>query len=149
LDIGANDGHMLSELCRHSRKDYFAVALEKEVGTLKGFFGAAICANADAIPMCDGFFDYVVCSATRKHVRNSLAMAKEAYRVLRPGGKFLVIDPCAAIVRIGVLVGKFDRRYLHHVPNRNEICAELKHAGFESVRVTGVAFVQATGIKAA
>lgn len=147
LDIGANDGQMLSELCRQTGKDYFPVALEAGFGALKSFAGAAICASADAIPIRDGFFDYVVCSASRKHIRNSLALAKEAYRVLRPGGKFLVIDPCAVIVRIGLRIGKFDRRYLHHVPNRSEIRAELKGAGFESVRVRGVAFVQVIGIK--
>jgi len=52
-----------------------------------------VCASGTALPFRDSVFDVVVCSAARKHVRDTATLTREFLRVLRPGGRVLVIDP--------------------------------------------------------
>lgn len=48
--------------------------------------------NASSMPFPDGSFDLIVCRAAFKNFAEPVAALKEMRRVLRPGGKTLIID---------------------------------------------------------
>ncbi len=48
--------------------------------------------NASAMPLADGLFDCIVCSAAFKNFAEPVKALDEMYRVLKPGGKALIID---------------------------------------------------------
>jgi ubiquinone/menaquinone biosynthesis C-methylase UbiE len=48
--------------------------------------------NASAIPFRKDTFDFIVCRAAFKNFSQPLAAMNEMYRVLRPGGRALIID---------------------------------------------------------
>lgn len=48
--------------------------------------------NASAMPLADAQFDLVVCRAAFKNFAQPLAAVNEMFRVLKPGGKALIVD---------------------------------------------------------
>jgi len=48
--------------------------------------------NASAMPFADGTFDLIVCRAAFKNFSQPLAAIDEMYRVLKPGGRAIIID---------------------------------------------------------
>src|ERR1700737_4020757 len=149
LDVGAASGAMLEELAAQNCGKGFFVGLEP------GFALAAmsrlpmVCAYATSIPFRDDTFDAVICSATRKHVRDSSLLMSEIARVLRPGGRVVIIDPHPWLIRLGIFTGKFDRRYVHHVSHALEICEEMRRAGIEPASSSTGIFICCVGEKSA
>ena len=70
--------------------DMLAVARKKIVAPWVSFQLASV----DALPFADGSFDHVICSYGLHEIPRDIRAAalKEAYRVLKPGGKFLTLD---------------------------------------------------------
>ena len=58
--------------------------------------------NASHMPLADGLFDFIVCSAAFKNFSEPVQALDEMFRVLKPGGKALIIDlrPDASIEEI-------------------------------------------------
>ena len=50
------------------------------------------CNNAEKLPFRDNFFDYYTISFGIRNVSNIDFALKEAYRVLKPGGRFLCLE---------------------------------------------------------
>jgi ubiquinone/menaquinone biosynthesis C-methylase UbiE len=48
--------------------------------------------DSENIPFAAGTFDVVTCSNSFHHYPNQLAALREMHRVLRPGGRLLVVD---------------------------------------------------------
>ena len=48
--------------------------------------------NAAQMPLADGLFDLIVCSAAFKNFAEPVKALDEMFRVLKPGGKALIID---------------------------------------------------------
>jgi len=48
--------------------------------------------NASALPLQDGTFDFIICSAAFKNFSEPLKAMQEMHRVLKPGGIALIID---------------------------------------------------------
>jgi ubiquinone/menaquinone biosynthesis C-methylase UbiE len=48
--------------------------------------------NASDLPLADGEFDFIICSAAFKNFKEPLKAMTEMYRVLKPGGTALIID---------------------------------------------------------
>lgn len=55
--------------------------------------GLAALAFVDALPFADASFDTVLSTEVWEHVENSLAAARETFRVLRPGGRLVITVP--------------------------------------------------------
>jgi hypothetical protein len=58
-----------------------------------------VIADIDYLPFPDGSFDYVVCRAVAHHLHNLPRFFREANRVLRPGGQFILLsEPLASVL---------------------------------------------------
>ena len=53
-------------------------------------------ANGEQIDLRDESVDMVLCHQTLHHVADASAVAREVYRVLRPGGSLLIAESCAS-----------------------------------------------------
>jgi len=51
-----------------------------------------VAADAEHLPFCNGSFDFVTCSNSFHHYPHQHSMLDEVYRVLRPGGKVIIVD---------------------------------------------------------
>jgi ubiquinone/menaquinone biosynthesis C-methylase UbiE len=49
-------------------------------------------ADSESLPMADSSFDVVTCSNSFHHYPNQAAAVHEMFRVLRPGGRLLIVD---------------------------------------------------------
>jgi len=62
--------------------------------------------NASHMPLADDLFDFIVCSAAFKNFSEPVLALDEMFRVLKPGGKALIIDlrPDASIEEIDTYI---------------------------------------------
>jgi SAM-dependent methyltransferase len=140
LDVGAADGAMMDRL-RNELGLSLAVSVEVSAALAATIPRDGVRASGIALPFAEGTFDFVVCSAARKHVRDTRALAGEFRRVLRPGGRAVIVDPHPWVLGIGLRLGKFDPRYLHHRSGAADIAAEMREEGFVNVRARSGFFV--------
>ena len=47
--------------------------------------------ETEKIPFRDNFFDFLMCKSTIEHIRNVYHLTEEMYRVLKPGGKIVIM----------------------------------------------------------
>ena len=59
----------------------------KEISNVKWF-----CNNAEKLPFKDNYFDYYTISFGIRNIENINNALKEAYRVIKPGGRFLCLE---------------------------------------------------------
>ncbi|MGL4173627.1 MAG: class I SAM-dependent methyltransferase [Actinomycetota bacterium] len=127
LDVGAAGGGNTRVL---RRLGWQSVALEygadgAQVAQERGL--ATLRADATALPVADGVVDLVVAFDVLEHLEDDLTAAREVFRVLRPGGHFLVAVPADPRLWSAhdEAVGHV-RRY-----TRQTLTAVLSEAGFE------------------
>ena len=71
------------------------------------------CNNAEKLPFKDNYFDYYTISFGIRNVNNINSALKEAYRVLKPGGRFL----CLEFSKVkNELLNKFYKSYSKSIP---------------------------------
>jgi len=99
---------------------------------------------SEGLPFDDGYFDAVSCVATLEHVFSPVAVAREMWRVLRPGGEIVIAASNAAyaVSRVRALSGKpprgssasdlLDGGVLHHFTT-SSLVAVLRDSGFRVV----------------
>lgn len=109
-----------------------AEASPKPSGTAVGW----VQASADRLPMADASFDLVVCSSSFHYFPRPRAALREVFRVVRPGGRFVLVDWCDDFLSCkacGLWLRLTDPAYLQTY--RLDECLEmLAGAGFETVR---------------
>jgi ubiquinone/menaquinone biosynthesis C-methylase UbiE len=99
LDLAPGPGLLALELARLGRlrvtgldvsETFVRIATEKakEAGVAVDFRRG----NAARMPFDDGTFDGVVCRAAFKNFADPVGALNETYRVLKPGGKALILD---------------------------------------------------------
>jgi len=94
LEVGCGEGnnlHRLADIGRCVGVDYYAPKVVFAQGVVAGADFAA--ADAAALPFADGAFQTVFIRDLLHHVRDPDAAMAEAMRVLRRGGRFLLIEP--------------------------------------------------------
>lgn len=93
-------------------------------------------ADSEHLPYSDGCLDYVTCSNSFHHYPHQEKVVREIYRVLKPGGKAIIVDGCK-----DTLIGSFIydcivrlvEGHIRHLSS-GEFRALLADCGFGQVR---------------
>ena len=150
LDIGAGRGELIREIAGKIRCDSSACDYHVERFDVEDIPLVAVDLNASPLPYADESFDVVTCSEVVEHLENFRRLLREAFRVLKPGGLFVVTTPNVLNMnsRIRYLLTGFANLF-GPLPTRNQnlysvgghitpiACFYLAHglldAGFEAV----------------
>jgi ubiquinone/menaquinone biosynthesis C-methylase UbiE len=116
LDIATGGGHVTKQVSPYVSQ-VFATDLTKEMLATAQKHVKTDCdnvwfivADAENLPFLDESFDAVTCRIAAHHFPNPQQFFREAARVLKPGGKFLLIDNVAANEdRIDEFVNKLEK----------------------------------------
>jgi len=91
LDLGAGDGAIELAL---NNGGYMTTSVDREWNTVAPKLGVRrVIADATALPFRDGTFDAEICLETIEHFSDARAACAEGARVLRSGGKVVLITP--------------------------------------------------------
>jgi SAM-dependent methyltransferase len=135
LDIGTADGLMLKSLKNRFRSGRF-VGLEiapRLVRASRKTGIDVIRGTAIRLPFPARSFDLVLLSATLKHVAKPDQVFEECRRILAESGHLLVLDPTPLGIRLGLIFGHFDPRYLRNIWSLKVTAAQSQRHGFRPV----------------
>ena len=106
LDLGSGTGAAFDQLL-----DYDTTAIDPDKKMLElNSFKNKVLGSAENLPFEDNCFDNVFCSFVWRNVSDTNKALHEVYRVLRPGGKFVLLDmtrPKNSFLRIIHKIGTF------------------------------------------
>lgn len=94
LDVGCNGGTIavpLKEVKKCRVKGIDIVSSLVDLSKKRGIFAKV--GEAEKLEFADGIFDHVICSEVLEHLYEPILAINEAYRVLKPGGSYLVTVP--------------------------------------------------------
>ena len=122
LDVASGTGDIVKLYLEKINYNGYAFCLDENQGMLdlskKKFQNNSknikwFCANAEKLPFKNNYFDYYTISFGIRNVNNIDYAIKEAYRVLKPGGRFLCLE--FSKVKNDVL-NKFYQTYSKSIP---------------------------------
>ncbi len=90
LDIGCGDGRYRDFLKGRVTR---WVGMDRPVSGHPAAFAPELIGDALALPVADATFDTVLCTQVIEHVEEPLVLLREAWRVLKPGGRLLLTAP--------------------------------------------------------
>ena len=106
LDLGSGTGAAYEQLL-----NFETTALDPDKKMLElNAFDNKVLGSAENLPFEDNSFDNVFCSFVWRNVSNTNNAMNEVYRVLRPGGKFILLDmtrPKNSFLRMLHKIGTF------------------------------------------
>lgn len=97
LDIGCGNGYVLYQYARHGAEvtgvdlTRTAVELSRKRFALGGLFGDFVEVDGNKLPFPDGHFDIVCSMGVLHHISDPRPMVEEIFRVLKPGGRLIVM----------------------------------------------------------
>lgn len=95
LDVSCGTGNMLKEMSKTTKADLYGVDLsENMIKQAKKKLKNVNLQTADvhSLPFEDSFFDYVVTTEAFHHYYDQSKAVAEMKRVVKPGGKVIVVD---------------------------------------------------------
>lgn len=101
LDIATGGGHVSKTLSPHVGHVFATDLTSQMLATAQKHLSSScqniwyVVADAEQLPFLDDTFDAVACRIAAHHFPNPHLFVKEVARVLKPGGKFLLIDNIA------------------------------------------------------
>ena len=121
LDVASGTGDIAKLYLDKINNNGYAFCLDENQGMLnlnkKRFISQSnikwFCNNAEKLPFKDNYFDYYTISFGIRNVNNVDIALKEAYRVLKPGGRFLCLE--FSKVENNIL-NKFYKNYSKTIP---------------------------------
>ena len=106
LDLGSGTGAAYEQLL-----NFETTAIDPDIKMLElNAFDNKVLGFAENLPFEDNSFDNVFCSFVWRNVSNTNNAMNEVYRVLRPGGKFILLDmtrPKNSFLRMLHKIGTF------------------------------------------
>ena len=106
LDLGSGTGAAFAQLV-----NYETTALDPDKKMLElNIFENKVLGTAENLPFDDNSFDNVFCSFVWRNISDTNKALSEIYRVVKPGGKFVLLDmtrPKNSILRIIHKIGSF------------------------------------------
>ena len=88
LDLGSGTGASFSDL-----KNFDVIALDPDEQMLSlNNFEKKIVGKGEELPFNENSFDNVLCCFVWRNVADTEKALSEVYRVLKPGGKFILLD---------------------------------------------------------
>lgn len=104
LDVGCGTGFMIELLKKQKDAQYHGLDLSPEmIKVAKSKFHESVhlvVGTADALPYDDNSFDVVCCVQSFHHYPYPEKAMNEAYRILKPGGLYILSDTgCSGIVK--------------------------------------------------
>lgn len=106
LDLGSGTGAAFAQLT-----DYETTALDPDKKMLElNIFENKVLGTAEKLPFEDKSFDNIFCSFVWRNISDTDKALGEIYRVLKPGGKFVLLDmtrPKNSILKILHKIGSF------------------------------------------
>ncbi|MGQ9649804.1 MAG: class I SAM-dependent methyltransferase [Phycisphaerae bacterium] len=95
-----------------------------------------VTADSEHLPFADGSFDVVTCGNSFHHYPHQQNVVTEVRRILRPGGRFMLIDGfrdnIVGWVTYDVIIAAVEK-HVHHAP-WSVIDGYFKTAGFRDIR---------------
>jgi len=94
LDLGIGDGHF-SASTLEGQVDVGidpAIASLREAGTYPAA-GLLACAEGGELPFQDSYFSTIISNSVLEHIPNLDPVLNEVYRLLKPGGQFIICVP--------------------------------------------------------
>lgn len=97
LDVGASFGWAARRFAEKGARVVAADMSSHFLGLASyylkdGVYFERLCADAEAMPLADGIFDFAFCCATLHHFEHPGRSLGEIARLLRPGGRFFAIN---------------------------------------------------------
>lgn len=104
LDVGCGTGFLIELLQKQKEAEYYGLDLSPEmIKIAKAKFDDSIhlvVGTADKLPYPDNFFDVVCCIQSFHHYPYPRKAMDEVYRVLKPGGMYVLSDTgCSGIAK--------------------------------------------------
>ena len=106
LDLGSGTGAAFDQLLNYETT---AIDPDKKMLELNSFENKVL-GSAENLPFDDNSFDNVFCSFVWRNVSDTSEALEEVYRVLKPGGKFILLDmtrPKNSFLRLLHKIGTF------------------------------------------
>ena len=111
LDLGSGTGAAFQQL-----QNYEVTAIDPDEKMLKlNKFSNKIIGSAENLPFPDNSFDSVYCAFVWRNLNDSSKGLEEAYRVIKPGGRFILLDmtrPKNSFLRLFHKIGTFKITFL-------------------------------------
>ncbi len=97
VDLGAGTGFMSEELLKSDNSVIAVDQSQNMLDVMNNKFGTqskfrTVLAEATNLPLKDNSVDFVFANMYLHHLENPQLAIKETYRILKPGGKFIVTD---------------------------------------------------------
>lgn len=93
LDIGTGKGDLPNMLAKEGFQSYACDVLGKYFMFAQTVNFKEVDFNKEELPYEDNYFDYVSCLELIEHVENPQSILRKVYKVLKPGGIFVLTTP--------------------------------------------------------
>jgi demethylmenaquinone methyltransferase/2-methoxy-6-polyprenyl-1,4-benzoquinol methylase len=93
LDVGGGTGRVARALVGQARR---VIVVDPSTGMLRHAAGkglASVCAPGEELPFASGTFDRIIMVDTFHHVADQAHTVRELWRLLRPGGRLVIVEP--------------------------------------------------------
>lgn len=113
LEVGCGEGMMFEGTgIQPVQMDVSMTRVERAIGKCRFL----LCADGYQLPFAERSFEVVLLIAVLEHTREPWRLLAEARRVLKPGGRAIMVVPNDATMSVGrLLLGKFPIRYPDHL----------------------------------
>lgn len=141
LDIGSGTGYLINLLSEKHEAQYTGLDLSPnmiKVANEKNIKNATFIEGvSDNLPFEDNTFDVVTCSQSFHHYPDTDKALKEAYRVLKPNGIYIISDTgVGPLKKVGVVIDDFIYKTFSNTGDCNvsyleKMQKDMTRSGFE------------------